>query len=34
LVEEGAISEEDLNLFTYVDTVDDAWNFIRTFYEL
>ncbi len=34
LVEEGVISEEDLSLFTYVDSVDDAWNFIRTFYEL
>jgi hypothetical protein len=34
LVEEGVISEEDLDLFTYVDSVDDAWNFIRTFYEL
>jgi uncharacterized protein (TIGR00730 family) len=34
LVEEGVISEEDLNLFKYVDTVDDAWNFIRDFYEL
>lgn len=34
LVEEGVISEEDLSLFTYVDTVDDAWHFIRTFYEL
>ncbi len=34
LVEEGVISEEDLDLFTYVDSVDDAWNFIRSFYEL
>ena len=34
LVEEGVISEEDLDLFTYVDSVDDAWNFIRAFYEL
>jgi uncharacterized protein (TIGR00730 family) len=34
LVEEGVISEEDLNLFKYVDSVDDAWNFIRAFYEL
>ncbi len=34
LVEEGVISEEDLNLFKYVDTVDEAWNFIRDFYEL
>ena len=34
LVEEGVISEDDLDLFTYVDSVDDAWNFIRSFYEL
>ncbi|WP_281810460.1 TIGR00730 family Rossman fold protein [Limnohabitans sp. MORI2] len=34
LVEEGVVSEEDLDLFKYVDSVDDAWNFIRSFYEL
>jgi uncharacterized protein (TIGR00730 family) len=34
LVDEGVISEKDLDLFTYVDSVDDAWNFIRAFYEL
>jgi predicted Rossmann-fold nucleotide-binding protein len=34
LVDEGVISEEDLDLFTYVDSVDDAWNFIRAFYAL
>ena len=34
LVEEGVISEEDLDLFKYVDSVDEAWNFIRAFYEL
>ncbi len=34
LVEEGVISEEDLDLFTYVDSVNDAWDAIRTFYEL
>jgi uncharacterized protein (TIGR00730 family) len=34
LVEEGVISEEDLDLFKYVDSVDDAWSFIRAFYEL
>jgi uncharacterized protein (TIGR00730 family) len=33
LVDEGVISEEDLDLFTYVDSVDDAWNVIRNFYE-
>jgi uncharacterized protein (TIGR00730 family) len=34
LVEEGVISEEDLDLFNYVDSVDEAWDFIRAFYEL
>ena len=34
LVDEGVISKEDLDLFTYVDSVDDAWSFIRAFYEL
>jgi uncharacterized protein (TIGR00730 family) len=34
LVEEGVISEEDLDLFKYADTVDEAWNFIRDFYAL
>jgi len=34
LVEEGVISEEDLKLFTYVDSVDDAWHVIRAFYQL
>ena len=34
LLEEGAISPEDLNLFTYVDGVDEAWEAIRGFYGL
>ena len=34
MVEEGVISEEDLNLFKYVDSVEEAWQFIRSFYEL
>ena len=34
MVEEGVISEEDLNLFKYVDSVNEAWQFIRSFYEL
>ena len=34
MVEEGVISEEDMNLFKYVDSVDEAWQFIRSFYEL
>jgi len=34
LVEEGAISPEDLDLFAYVDTPDAAWQLIRDFYKL
>jgi uncharacterized protein (TIGR00730 family) len=34
LVEEGAIAADDLNLFNYVDSVDDAWHVIRAFYQL
>jgi len=34
LVEEGAISPEDLKLFTYVDEPQAAWDAIRSFYAL
>ncbi|MDI9330838.1 MAG: TIGR00730 family Rossman fold protein [Alphaproteobacteria bacterium] len=34
LVEEGAISAEDLDLIQYVDTVDQAWAAIANFYHL
>ncbi len=34
LVEEGAISPEDLTLFTYVDDPQAAWEAIRSFYRL
>jgi uncharacterized protein (TIGR00730 family) len=34
LVEEGAISREDLNLFQYADDPEQAWGLIRDFYEL
>ena len=34
LVEEGAISPEDLKLFTYVDEPQAAWDAIRSFYGL
>ena len=34
LVEEGAISAEDLKLFCYVDEAADAWEAIRAFYQL
>ena len=34
LVEEGTISEEDLNLIHYVDTPQEAWRIIGDFYQL
>ena len=34
LVEEGAISPKDLDLFHYVDEPQAAWDIIRTFYQL
>lgn len=34
LVEEGAISPEDLKLFTYVDDAEEAWAVIKAFYKL
>lgn len=34
LVEEGTISEEDLNLFHYTDDPAEGWDFIRNFYRL
>jgi uncharacterized protein (TIGR00730 family) len=34
LVEEGTISREDLQLFRYVDTPEDAWKAICDFYQL
>lgn len=34
LIEEGVISPQDLELFTYVDEPHAAWEFIRTFYGL
>ena len=34
LIEEGSISPEDLELFTYVDEPQDAWDAIKTFYDL
>jgi len=34
LVEEGTISEKDLSLFQFVETADEAWEFITNFYEL
>ena len=34
LIEEGAISPKDLNLFHYVDEPQQAWDIIRKFYDL
>ena len=33
LVEEGVVSERDLGIFTYVETAEEAWDVVRTFYE-
>ncbi len=33
LVEEGTISEDDLNLFQYVETAEHAWEIIKEFYK-
>jgi len=33
LVEEGVISPGDLDLFTYVDTAEEAWGFVRHWYD-
>ena len=32
LVEEGVISPRDLGLFTFVETADEAWEVVQTFY--
>jgi uncharacterized protein (TIGR00730 family) len=34
LVDEGMISESDLELFQFVDSAEDAWKKIKTFYDL
>ena len=34
LIEEGAISPDDLKLFSYVDEPEDAWAAIQAFYAL
>jgi uncharacterized protein (TIGR00730 family) len=34
LVEEGVISQADLDLFQFADDAEAAWNIIRTFYRL
>jgi uncharacterized protein (TIGR00730 family) len=34
LVEEGTISDKDLDIFQYVDTAEEAWGVIRAAYDL
>ncbi len=34
LLEEGAISHEDLDLFQYADEPEQAWRLVREFYQL
>jgi predicted Rossmann-fold nucleotide-binding protein len=34
LAEEGTISKADLDLFTWVETAEEAWESIADFYEL
>ena len=34
LAEEGTINREDLNLFRWCETAEDAWNHITSFYDL
>lgn len=34
LVEEGAVDEADLKLFKYVDSAEEAWQIIKTYYDL
>ncbi len=34
LVEEGTIEEKDLEMFSIVETADEAWQIIRDYYEL
>ncbi len=33
LVEEGVVSEKDLGIFHYVETADEAWDVVQTFYR-
>ena len=33
LVEEGVISERDLDLITFVETAEEGWNVVKKFYE-
>jgi predicted Rossmann-fold nucleotide-binding protein len=33
LVEEGVIGPNDLKLFTFVETADEAWDVVQAFYR-
>jgi len=33
LVEEGVVSEKDLSIFRYVETADEAWDAVQSFYR-
>ncbi len=33
LVDEGTIAEEDLELFVFADKAQDAWDYIKYFYQ-
>jgi predicted Rossmann-fold nucleotide-binding protein len=33
LVEEGTVEPEDIHLFKYTETAEDAWKIITDFYE-
>ncbi|HEX8556065.1 MAG TPA: TIGR00730 family Rossman fold protein [Sphingomonas sp.] len=33
LVDEGVVSEQDMAIFTYVETAEEAWDVVRNFYE-
>ena len=33
LVEEGVVSPQDMNLFTFVETAEEAWAVVQDFYR-
>jgi predicted Rossmann-fold nucleotide-binding protein len=34
LIDEGAIGQQDLQIFRYVDSAEEAWTTIRAFYDM
>lgn len=34
MIGEGMISPDDKDIFTFVETAEEAWNFIAEFYRL